>query len=767
VANLYPRTGVWSHTRLLLLMAAVIAGCEYMPGYVKPEHDYGRISPLESREEKDTVTRVPGKEQPSEPGAEGPEELGFYRPGTETFVRDVPRELVSETRTGNVTLNFENTSLREAVKVILSDVLQKNYVMDPAVQGSVTLQTSTPIAREDLFATLELLLRMNNAALVHSGQTYEVVPRERAVQSMVVPQLGDTSAAIPTGFTVRIVPLRYIAAEEMQNILEPFANVSNVVRVDTKRNLIILAGDSQELTTLLDTVRVFDVDWMAGMSVALFTPDFVNAKTLTGELEQVFENIEDESAPGTKIVRFIPIERLNAVLVITPLREVLREVATWIDRLDQDVGVGRRLFVYRVQNGRATEIADVLNQVFLSDETAIPPAEIAPGLEPVEISAEQTPPGADLPLEVPAEATLPPGGPPIGTLESGFSISEGSTIRVIPDDINNTLLILATPQEFKQVKAAMEQLDVVPLQVLIEATIAEISLTDDLEYGVQWTFRNNNIGDSNQSGVGLFTLGSQAALNAVVPGFSYSIVGSDSAINATLNALARDSKLNIISSPSLMVLNNQEANIQVGDEVPITTQQQQATTGVSTVVNSIEYRDTGVLLTVTPRVNSGGLIIMDIVQEVSNVAQQDTAAAAAATLLTPTIQTRRIASSVAVQSGDTIVLGGLIRENKSEIKEGIPGLYKLPLIGWLFGATRIDRTRTELVVLITPRAVQDADTSQKITDEFVFKMRSLEPLTRAAPPRPTESDTEPAQERLEGYEPNPDVSPTEIDAPTY
>ena len=492
---------------------------------------------------------------------------------------------------------------------------------------------------------------------------------------------------------------------------------------------------------------------------------------LTEELEQVFENVEDGEAPGTEIVRFIPIERLNAVLVITPLREILSQVATWVDRLDQDVGVGRRLFVYRVQNGRATEIADVLNQVFATEETGtIQSAELAPGLAPVEISADQPPPLAELPAEVSGEGALPSGQllAPIGTVETGFSITESTSIRVIPDDINNTLLILATPPEFKQVKAAIEQLDVVPLQVLIEATIAEISLTDDLEYGVQWTFRNNNLGpDSNQSGVGLFTLGSQAALNAVVPGFSYSIVGSDSAINATLNALARDSKLNIISSPSLMVLNNQEANIQVGDEVPITTQQQQATTGVSSVVNNIEYRDTGVLLTVTPRVNAGGLVIMDIVQEVSNVAQQETAAAQAATLLTPTIQTRRIASSVAVQSGDTIVLGGLIRENKNLIKEGIPGLYKLPVIGWLFGATRIDRTRVELVVLITPRAVQDAVTSQKITDEFVFKMRSLEPLTRAAKPRPTEDDTETAGESLPEQQPNPNVSPAEVDTPSY
>ncbi len=283
-------------------------------------------------------------------------------------------------------------------------------------------------------------------------------------------------------------------------------------------------------------------------------------------------------------------------------------------------------------------------------------------------------------------------------------------------------MILATAQQYRQVEATLRRLDVSPLQVLIEATIAEITLQGDLKYGMEWFF-TNKVG--NKTGIGQLDLG-VPGIAAIVPGFSYSIVDNAGAVRAVLNALADDSRLNVISSPSLMVLNNQTASIDVGDEVPITTQQQQSTVGgASPVVNNIEYRNTGVLLSVTPRVNAGGLVVMEVAQEVSNVAGESTGDAN----LTPTISKRSITTAVAVQSGQTVVLGGLIREQKTLGRSGIPGLYNLPLIGPLFGTTVDEQQRTELVVLITPRAVQDSADAAQVTDEFRSKMQSLRPLT--------------------------------------
>jgi general secretion pathway protein D len=650
----------------------------------------------------------------------------LYRPGSGVFVREVTAPGGSSAP-GEVTLNFENTNLLEVVKVILADLLKQNYVVDPGVQGAVTLQTSQPLPRGALIPTLEMLLRMNGAALVKIGDLYHVVPRESAMRGLASPQLGNTTAPLPSVYGVRVVPLRYVSASEMQKILEPFISPGNIVRVDTQRNLLILAGTGQEMEMLLETIAVFDVDWIAGMSVAMFTPDFVDAQTLASDLEKVFG--DQANGPLSGLVKLAVIERLNALLVVSPRREYLRKVADWVDRLDQDRGgSGRRLFIYHVQNGKAADLAAVLQQVFeeRAAEEAIPPPELAPGLEPV---ALQSQPPQITPQQ--AESTLTGAAPPqperperqsllrmTASAGEGLQLAEGGEIRIIADEVNNALLVMATAAEYAQVRDSLEQLDIVPLQVLIEATIAEVSLTDDLSQGLEWFFKNE-IG--SRTGSAQLDLGN-AGLAALVPGFSYAITsGGD--VRAVLNLLATESKLKVISSPSLMVLNNQTASIEVGDQVPITTQQQQSTVGESNLVNSIEYRDTGVLLTVTPRVNAGGLVTMEISQEVSDVKPNPDDA------LTPTIQQRKINSTVAIQSGETVVLGGLIKENDSFTSSGIPGLHKIPILGFLFGSTNDDRSRTELVVLITPRAVQGATDARRITDEFRDKMESLKPET--------------------------------------
>jgi general secretion pathway protein D len=714
----------------LLLAAAglVLSGCNAIHPDIVKGYTVGEAAPAsktaktESEEQAVTQALEESAERQSRPAA-------FYEPGTGVFVGDATPIMTVHER-GNITLNFENTNLREVVKVILGDLLNANYNIDPGVQGAVTLQTSEPMSRGELIPTLELLLRMNDAALVSQNGLYNIVPRDNAMRGMLAPQLGNSGQPLPRGYSVRIVHLSYIAAEEMQKILEPFTSAGNVVRVDSVRNLLILAGGGPELTRLLETVRIFDVDWLKGMSVALFTPDFVDAATLSTELKAVFG--EGGQSPLSGVIQFTTLERLNALLVITPRPQYLEKVAEWVERLDRDSGgVGQRLFVYRVQNGRAADLAAVLGEVFQRSGGAavVAPPELAPGLEAMEIASPQPAAEAVESVLTAAEgaAAVPAAfapGPPAGS--DGLAIGKGEAIRIIADEINNALVILATSQQHKHVVAALRRLDVSPQQVLIEATIAEITLKGNLKYGMEWFF-TNQLGD--KSGQGLLDLSATGAgIGANIPGFSYSIIDKAGAVRAVLNALASDSRLNVISSPSLMVLNNQTANIDVGEEVPVVTQQQQSTVGTaSPIVNSIEYRNTGVLLSVTPRVNSGGMVVMDVEQEVSQVVEESTDT----TTLTPTISKRSITTSVAVQSGQTVVLGGLIREQKVQTRSGIPGLYNMPIIGPLFGATIDDQMRTELVVLITPRAVRNAADAAQVTDEFRSKMESLRPLTRA------------------------------------
>ena len=703
----------------------LLGGCESLDLINPPAEDAPRVTPIYGDIETDFgpqnvesgFSDVDARSQPK----------GFYQPGTTPLVSP-PKEAVSQPAEGEITLNFQQTPIDEVVQVILGELLGASYIIDPTVEGSVSMQTTGPLGRDALQPMLELLLRMNEAALLFDGSRYQVVPRASALQGPLQTQLGDSSNPLPAHFSVRVVPLRFVSATEMQNILSPFTAEGTVLRVDLKRNLLVLAGPGTELAQLLGLVDVFDVDWISGMSVALFVPDFVDAKTLSEELQQVL-NVGEADAD---LFRLVTVDRLNGLLVITPSRELLEQARLWVDRLDQDSGnISRQLFVYRVQHGKAADIAEVIAQVFGLDSVTAELPDLAPGLEPVIIS---TAPDVDGDY-TPAEVTPPAADPPTTTASSPRGL------RITADEINNALFILATPREYRQVRRALTQLDLVPLQVLIEATIAEITLTDELQHGLEWFFKNSL---GSKSGTGTLDIGA-AALAPLVPGFSYAVTDAAGAVRAVLNTLASDSRLNIVSSPSLMVLNNQQASIRVGDEIPITVQQQQATVADSTVVNSIEYRDTGVLLTVTPRVNPGGLVVMDIEQEVSDVAP-------GARNLTPVIQQRKINSTVAIQSGQTVVLGGLIRENKSETKSGLPGLYQLPLFGPLFGTTSENQRRTELVVLITPKAIQDTDGAREITDDFREKMRSLEPLSI---PEAANSDANPEPDLTSRDTPSP------------
>ncbi|MET0049129.1 MAG: type II secretion system secretin GspD [Sedimenticola sp.] len=635
----------------------------------------------------------------------------FYEPGTGQFVnssRSMSDAKVQEG--GDIKLNFQNANLLEVIKVILGDMLQASYVVDPQVQGSVSMQTPEALHRDALVPTLELLLRMNGAALITEKGLYKVVPLAKAATDVQAPQLGDSALPLPSGFSVRVMPLKYVAAEEMAQILTPLVSENNqLLRIDSQRNLLILAGSGADMARLIETVRIFDVDRMAGMSVAMFTPDFVDAKTLGAELDKLLSDPKQGLMAG--MVRFMVIERLNALMVVTPRREYLAQVRTWIDRLDKESGVaGQRLFVYRVQNGKAAEIADILNQLYREDTNRPPPTQAR--LPKAKVAPELT--KATVGKLPESKAKTPPQPGPSGKTTP---LADGSSIRIIADEPNNALLILASAADYRQIHAALKQLDITPMQVLVEVTIAEVTLTDNLQYGVEWFFRNS-VG--SRTGVGTLDLGSIAGINPLQPGFSYALRGSNDVVKGVLNLLASESNLSVISSPTLLVLNNQEASIQVGDEVPVATRQQQAADVNANIINNIEYRETGIKLNVKPRINSGGLVIMDIEQEASHVPSTNNADP-----LTPRIQQRKIASTVAVNSGDSIMLGGLIQNNRDRSESGIPGLHTLPGLGALFGTKADKQDRTELLVLITPRAVSNRLTALQITEEFRRNLHNL------------------------------------------
>ena len=664
----------------------------------------------------------------------GTDDPGFYKPGTGKMVRppEALLEPIADARAqpdGDVKLNFQNANLLEVIKVILGDMLGISYTVDPSVQGLVSMQTTRALHRDDLMPTLELLLRMNNAALITTNNVYRVVPQAKALAEVRVSQIGDSTLSLPPGFSVRVAPLRYVSADEMAQILEPIVAGNNqLLRVDSSRNLLILAGSGGDIQRLLETIHMFDVDRMAGMSVALFTPDYVDAETLATDLEALLADPQHGLMPG--MVHFTVIERLNGLMVVTPRSEHLARVRQWVKRLDRTTGDGSpRLFIYRVQNGKATDLADVLNRLFDAESRSLEEkASLAPDLTPATIGEPPRSPAdastttlANSRRDIKPDASKTNSRTGTSTGE-GFEINRDQQVQVIADEPNNALLILARGVEYRQILAALKQLDVSPMQVLIEVTIAQVTLADNLSFGVEWFFRNEF---GSATGVGLLDLGSGVA--GVVPGFSYALSGTD--VRFVLNTLAEETNLSILSSPSLLVLNNQEATINVGEEVPVATEERQSTVvqpDDTPIVNSIEYRDTGVLLTVKPRVNAGGLVIMDVDQEVSRAPSTS-----GVDRLTPRISKREISSTVAVNSGDTIILGGLIQEERDLSEEGIPWIYKVPVVGALFGTKTDNQKRTELIVLITPRAISNSTAALQVTEEYRRRLQKLIPSKAA------------------------------------
>jgi general secretion pathway protein D len=708
---------------LVMIVLGALAGCAEMPGrWAQPPQPLAAEPAVPPSERPPPIARPIELGLPSQRDEAAEPLEPVVQRGTGSFVAPpspaVRASLITDAA-GEITLNVVDAELREVVRLVLQDALGVNYVIDPAVGGRITVQTMRPLPADDLVAVLDAVLRMNGAALVRAGDLYQVVPIDQAITSGPVPDVGPVPDAGNPGFGVRVVPLRFVSATELAPVLAPFAPPGGAIQVDPVRNLLLLAGLPDQLSTLSNLVSMFDVDWLQGMSFGLFPLDHAPAAELVEELQEIFSNLE--GGPLAGLVRFVPIERLNAVLVVSSQPGYLTEAETWIDRLDR-VGDGEepRVFVYSVQNARATNLAEVLSEMFgARSTTVLGSGLLAPGQEAVELSstggfelgvAETGEEGAaDLPLRATPEPGQVLAAEPLGP--------EDAEIRIIADDTTNALVVRATPREYEKIREALDELDVLPLQVLIEATIAEVTLTDELRYGVEWFFRS---GDFEFS----FTPSATALLP--VGGFQ-GIFDSGNDVRVLLQALDAITDVNVVSSPQLMVLDNQTARIQVGDQVPISVQ---SSTSVidpdAPVVNSIEYRDTGVILLVTPRVNASGLVIMEIQQEISNVVDAPTTTISEAS--SPTINQRQINSTVAILSGETVALGGLIQDQRERAQSGIPFLSRLPIVGALFRSRSNAVTRTELLVLITPSVVENPVRARAVTDELRRRLRSLEQL---------------------------------------
>lgn len=750
----------------LLLGVALLAGCAHMTPGVQGGRDDRQTPPAAATSGVDVDAEAAEAEAASksaETGSNGETHEAPSRllePGTGELInmeaaRQPPRQPPAE---GKASLNFADLPIADVVKMILGDLLGENYVIAAGVSGTVTFSTARPVTPEQAFSILEMLLSWNNLALIYVDGQYSVVPATSAVRGNLVPRVAPADQA--RGYEVRAVPLEFIAPTEMEKLLQPYAREGAILKADNARSLLMLGGTRRELENYLQTIRIFDVDWIKGMSIGLITLEQVEAKALVPELEQIFG--EQSGSPLAGMFRFVPIERLNAILVITPQRRYLAEAERWIERLDEGGSQpGVRLYVYDVKNVKATDLADRLNEIFTGGgsgggsraRTTSAAGGVAPGLQPVELSSST---GTSLNLRGPtgeksAGATdggsSPPGGR-AGTAggvaggggtgaDGGLALVEGEEIRITAVEENNQLIIRATPGQYQAIRGAIRRLDSVPLQVHIEARLLDVSLTNALQFGVQWYFEEA-LGNLQPPGSGG---GTNSVSKGAIRGDRFGQITDTGTFwvfdgpraAALVNLLQSQGDVKVLSAPSVLVLNNTEASINVGQQIPVVSSYfnpiTSPGTGGSGVGQSyVQFRDTGIILKVKPRVNPGGLVFMEIQAEQSTPGPSSAAQQFGGNV---PVDKKTIETEVAVQSGDTVLLGGLIQQNDSQSQAGVPGLMKIPVLGRLFGSSSKDASRKELLVLITPSVIRGgAEDARELTEEYQKRFLGLEPLIR-------------------------------------
>jgi general secretion pathway protein D len=684
-------------------------------------------------------------------------------------------------------LNFENTPIASVAKVVLGDILQTGYTIDPRVQGMISLSSGRPVPRSDLLFVLENALRLSGVVLVKDVQGYRLIPLGDAVGAG---NLDGTEAHAEPGYGVSVVPLRYVSAGTLIKLLDSFATKPGTVRADTTRNLLLIQGSGAERKTAIETVLGFDVDWMRGQSVGIYPVRFSSPEPIITELEKIMDS--GDGGLSQNIVKFQPVSRLNAILVVTRKPNLLKTAETWIHRLDAADTARNGVHVYQVKYGEARQLARVLNDIFVGGGGSFdtPANQVAPrsGLGITSGSTDRlaaSGPSASANVSFGGSfgqtggggAGTSAGGGGLGGGGGSFGGSgrtgaagggstlgrqqgqtgdtsglEGRTggagggqpvlegVRITPDVAGNSLLIYASTENYQIIARTLAQIDRPKLQVAIEATVAEVDLNDELSYGVQFFLNSKyhgvlgNVSNIPTSPPGAASTSSGglvgAALNRAFPGFNF-LIGNENMPNVVLDALHTVTTTKVLQNPSVVVVDNEVATLMVGQDVPITTGSATLLAGNGSVVNSIDYRSVGIILRVIPRVNANGNVRMDIEQEISQV-QNNTGVGG-----NPIFTQRKVKSSIGVATGQTVMMAGLIQENQNLTRGGIPLLDQLQNIGDAFSHQDKTNARTELIIFMRPQIIRDSVDASFVAEELRTKLRGTIAATPPdVPPAP-------------------------------
>jgi general secretion pathway protein D len=653
-----------------------------------------------------------------------PAPASYYGTPVEAVVADSPP--VHDGAEG-FALNFENTPVATVAKVILGDILNVGYVIDPRAQGTISLSSGRPVLKSDMLFVLENALRVNNLVLIRDPVGYRILPAtDGAVGS--VDRLGADGAVEP-GYGLTVIPVQYVSGATLVKLMEGFASKPGSIRTDPGGKILLVLGTGSERQTAVDTVRSFDVDWLRGQSVGIYPVSNGAPAQMVTELEKIMDS--GESGLGHDLVKFQALERQNSVLVVASKPQLLRAASLWISRLDKSAVASTGVKVYRVKYGDAKQMAALLSNIFTSGTAASlesPSNQIAPSSGATTLSTVERltggprqngnePPAAQPGQGAEAAAAISTAGT-LGPLGAGGSGAGSSLpgVRITADVANNSILVYANEEDYRTVERAINQLDRPRLQVAIDVTIAEVTLNDQLDYGVQFFLDKGAIMNVSQTSL---------PITPSLPGFNV-VLGNALSPRVVINALHQYTDVKILSNPSLVVVDNQPATLEVGDQVPITTGSATVLSANNAVVNTVDYKNTGIILNVQPRVNSNGTVLLDIEQEISAVVNELTTGSAAAsttTNLTPTISVRRVKSELSVANGQTVLLAGLISETQNVAHSGIPILDQIPFFGNAVSSKNNSITRTELILFIRPQIIRNGADASVVAEELRSKMR--------------------------------------------
>ncbi len=682
----------------------------------KPSKTAAAPSPEKGR------TTPAGKVEPSQPPQLPEPQIPSQRP--EGVLRapvagppaaSPPAVKLPETPKGSkFVLNFDNADLFEVIRV-MAEMMKMNYVIDPRVKGSVNIHTSGQISAEEVFPIFQSILKLNGATAVQKGPIYEIVPFGDAKKLYTDPLIRKDPAGRVEAekYTIQIIALKFIPVSEVSKMIKPFLSDGADIVEHPPHNILIIGDTASNIRKSLDIIELFDIDIFAGTRLRLYPILHADVNEIAKEMEKIFSSFEVslKSARGVGIT-FTPIARINSLLVVSSIPNIFEKVEKWLKDLDKVPGAGAMVsvFVYYVQNGKAKDMAEVLKQVYLPRGTVMPGT--AAGAAGIPASQQRLVRPTPITPVTPGQeaAPLPPGAVPQGE------------INIVVDETTNALIIRAYQRDYRAILEIIKKLDLYPKQAFIEVLLAEVTLDDLTKFGLEFsTFQDSFTRGATTFGYTI-GMGGIASPASFASGLRYTLAATDK-LTAAIHASAAQNRLKVISSPHVLASNNKEAKIQIGESRPILTNTYTTTaTGTPGVVEgTIEYKDVGIILTVTPRISDGGLVSLDISIENSSVdfAQLGNLSSV------PFFKKKTAKTTLSIMEGQTIVIGGLIEETKNETTAGVPFLSRIPILGALFGYQTYQKIKTETLLLMTPHVIADLDQSNAITREFREKVGAI------------------------------------------